>query len=143
LRWEVICYLLNCLPSLIKLSFHIIPLTWLIFLQYSQRHSVINHCDRHITLLKTVILIYLLVCLIYLLILVCLLGDSKQYPKGKRNFEDICNRKKDISKSPRWVIGLTISLTVLYSFMCRYVSKLIDFINMIWYLNKKPLLYMY
>ena len=39
-------------------------------LQYSQRHSMINHCDRRITLLSdNVIMIYLLVCLIYLLFL--------------------------------------------------------------------------
>jgi hypothetical protein len=35
----------------------------------------------------------------YLLILICLLGDSKQHSKGKRNFEDTCvfNRTKNIS----------------------------------------------
>jgi hypothetical protein len=39
-------------------------------LQYSQRHSMINHCDRRITHLSdNVIMIYLLVCLIYLLFL--------------------------------------------------------------------------
>jgi hypothetical protein len=36
---------------------------------------VINHCDRHITLLSDT---DLLICLIYLLILICLLGDSNQ-----------------------------------------------------------------
>ena len=36
--------------------------------QYSQRHTMINHCDRHITLLSDTD-IYLLFCLIYLLIL--------------------------------------------------------------------------
>ena len=55
-----------------------------------------------------VILIYLLVCLIYLLFLICLLGDSKKHSKCKRNFEDIFNRTKDISNSPRWVIRLSL-----------------------------------
>jgi hypothetical protein len=70
-----------------------------------------------------------LVCLIYLLTFLCLLGDSKQHSKYKRNFEDILNRTKDfedilnrtkdISVSLRWVIRLSViyhgmSLTVLY-----------------------------
>ena len=45
--------------------------------------------------------IYFLVCLIYLLFFICLLGDSKKHSKCKRNFEDIFNRTKDISKSLR------------------------------------------
>ena len=67
-----------------------------------------------------VILIYLLVCLIYLLILICLVGDSKLHSKCNRNFENIFNRTKDISKPPRWVKYLsrwfiTLCLTVLYA----------------------------
>ena len=46
----------SVVPSIIKLV-----------IQYSQRNSVINHCDRRITILSDTI--YLLVCLIYLLIL--------------------------------------------------------------------------
>ena len=72
-------------------------------LQYSQRHSMINHCDKRITHLSDTG-IYLLVCLIYILILICLFGDSKQHSKCKRIFNDVFNRAKDISKSPRWVI---------------------------------------
>jgi hypothetical protein len=70
-------------------------------LQYSQRHSMINHCDKRITHLSDTG-IYLLVCLIYILILICLFGDSKQHSKCKRIFNDVFNRAKDISKSPRW-----------------------------------------
>jgi hypothetical protein len=44
--------------------------------QYSRRHSVINHCDRHITLLSNTDSDISFVCLIHLLILICLLGDS-------------------------------------------------------------------
>ena len=40
-----------------------------------QRHSVINHCDRHITHFSHTDIS--LICLIYLLFLICLLGDSK------------------------------------------------------------------
>jgi hypothetical protein len=90
-------------------------------LQYSQRHSMINHCDKRITHLSDTG-IYLLVCLIYLLILICLFGDSKQHSKCKRIFNDVFNRAKDISKSPRWVICRiteiyhAMSLTVLYKY---------------------------
>ena len=67
------------------------------------------------------ILIHLLVCLIYLLILICLLGDSTgmYHSKCKRNFEDIFNRAKNISKSPR--LGDT-SITVIYIFSIRFIS---------------------
>jgi hypothetical protein len=64
-------------------------------------HSVINHCDRHFTLLSDTDTSF---CLFNLFIYFhFLLGDSKQHSKGKGNFEDICNRTKDItvSKSPR------------------------------------------
>ena len=44
-------------------------------IQYSQRQSGINHCDR--VSLFLVILIYFLVCLIYLFTFLCILGDSK------------------------------------------------------------------
>jgi hypothetical protein len=71
-------------------------------LQYSQRHGVINHCDRHITLLSDTDISFGLFNLqMYLLIFICFLGDSKQHSKCKRNFEDIFNRTKDLSKSPR------------------------------------------
>ena len=57
-------------------------------LQYSQRHGVINHCDRHITLLSDTDISFGLFNLqMYLLILVCLLGDSKQHSKGKKNLK--------------------------------------------------------
>ena len=73
-----------------------------------------------------VILIYLLVNLIYLLTVWCLLGDSKQHSKGKRNFEDIFNKKKrkryiqitKMSDTSITVIYHTMSLTVLYSQTC-------------------------
>ena len=98
---------------------------------YNQRHNVINHCDRHITLLNDTAISPFL-CLIYLLISICLLGDSKYHSKCKRNFEDIFNRTKDISKSPRWVIQhvhlsqwfIMLSLTVLYWMLDRDEKKI-------------------
>jgi hypothetical protein len=51
------------------------PNWWQKLIQYNQRHSVINHYDRHITPFSD-ILIYIFICLIYLLILIYLLGDS-------------------------------------------------------------------
>jgi len=63
---------------------------------------VINHCDRRITLLNDIDISFGLFNLFtYFDTNVCLLGDSKQHCKGKGNFEDICNRTKNISKSPR------------------------------------------
>ena len=55
--------------------------------QYSQRHSVID------VSLLLMIQIYLLFCLIYLLILICLLGDSKQHSKCKRNFNTLQTKR--------------------------------------------------
>jgi hypothetical protein len=69
--------------------------------------------------------IYFLVCLIYLLFFICLLGDSKKHSKCKRNFEDIFNRTKDISKSLRWVICL-LSITVIYHAMSLTVLSYIE-----------------
>ena len=46
-----------------------------IYLLYSQRHSVINHCDRRITLLSDIEIFFL--CLMYLITLLCILNDSK------------------------------------------------------------------
>jgi hypothetical protein len=46
----------------------------MILIQYSQRHSMINHCDRCITILTDTDMF--LLCLIYLLTFLCILGDS-------------------------------------------------------------------
>ena len=73
LRGEVWVYKTNLTPPL-YIEVHVCILSqeikWscLCVLQYSQRHTMINHCDRRITHLGDilVILIYLLFCLIYL-----------------------------------------------------------------------------
>ena len=74
-----------------------------ILIQYSQRHSMIIHCDRcttkRITFLSDTEIPFGVFNL--LLHLICLLGDSNQHSKCKRNFEDISNSTKDILKSPR------------------------------------------
>ena len=86
----------------------LVPTCLVSFLHYSQRHTFVAWKITVIEVsLFLVILIHLLVCLIYLLILICLLGDSMYHSKCKRNFEDIYNRAKDISKSPRWAIRLS------------------------------------
>ena len=58
---------------------NMLKVDWICCIQY--RHSVMNHCDRHITLFSDTdihcISIYLLICLICLHILIWLLGDSK------------------------------------------------------------------
>ena len=64
-----------------------------------QRHSVVNLCDRRITLLSDTDISFGLFKSI--LILICLLGDSMQHSKCKRNFEDILIEQKIISKSTR------------------------------------------
>jgi len=51
-----------------------ISLFLVILIQYSQKHTMINHCDRHITLLSDTDISF---DLIYLLILICHFGDSK------------------------------------------------------------------
>ena len=73
LRGEVWVYKTNLTPPL-YIEVHVCILSqeikWscLCVLQYSQRHTMINHCDRRITHLSDilVILIYLVFCLIYL-----------------------------------------------------------------------------
>ena len=61
---------------------------------------MINHCDRHITLytIDTDLSFGQFNLFTYLDMP---LGDSKEHSKCKRNFEDIFNRAKDISKSLR------------------------------------------
>ena len=56
-----------------------VSLFLVILIQYSQRHSVTNHCDRRITLLSDTDISFVLFNLfcIYLLILMCILGDRK------------------------------------------------------------------
>jgi len=63
-----------------------------ILIQYSQRHSMIIHCDRCITFLSDTEIPFGVFNL--LLHLICLLGDSNQHSKCKSNFEDISNLQK-------------------------------------------------
>jgi hypothetical protein len=60
------------------------------YIQYHQRHGMINHCDRYITLRSDTYISFGLITYFD----ICLLGDSKKHSKCKRNFENI-------SKSPR------------------------------------------
>jgi len=81
------------------------------------RDSMIDHCDRCITLLRDPDISYGLFNLF----------TYFDMPFGwylqsicKRNFEDIFNRKKNISKSPRWVISLSqcFILLCLWLYVC-------------------------
>jgi hypothetical protein len=90
-----------------------------LYVQYSQRHSMINHCNtnRHITLLSViVILIYFLVCLIYLLFFICLLGDTKQHSLYAKEFLKIYLIEQKIypNHQDEWY--------VYHSDLLRYVS---------------------
>jgi hypothetical protein len=73
-----------------------------------------------------VILTYLFICLIYLLILICHLDDSDT--KCKRYFENIFNRTKDISKSPRWWY-------VYHSDLSWYVSECTVSVSLRWVIH--------
>ena len=91
---------------------------------------MIIHCDRcttkRITFLSDTEIPFGVFNL--LLHLICLLGDSNQHSKCKRNFEDISNSTKDILKWPRWVIRLSqwfITLCFwLYCMLLNSITKI-------------------
>ena len=78
---------------------------------------MINHCDRRITRLSDTDISF---GLFNLFTLICLLGDSKQHSKCKRNFENILNRTRYLQMTKKNDTSITViyhrhsmSLTVL------------------------------
>ena len=84
-----------------------------ILIQYSQRHSVINHCDKCITLLSDTDISF---SLFNLFILICLLGNSntlkvKQIMKIYLIEQKIFpNHKKRVIRLSQWFITLCLWL---------------------------------
>ena len=103
--------------------------------QYSQRHTMINHCDRHITLLSDLDISFVLlnISLKFLLHLECYLLSPKRHIRISKCIKHI--NIKYISVSLRRVIRLSLiyhamSLTVLYTYWCEQ-----QYINMTNYVN--------
>ena len=103
-------------------------------IQYSQRHSVINHCDRRITLLSDLDISFVLLNIFskFLLHLECYLPSPKRHIKISKQIKQIkryisITKKSDTSIT---VIYHAMSLTVLKERPdCHFffLKRLVDF----------------
>ena len=116
----------------------------MILIQYSQRHSVINHCDKHITHLVDLDISFALldIFLKCLLHLECYLN---YHPKGISKQVNRLNRSKDISVSLRRVIRLSQwFIRLCFWLYCISITKKSDkSITVIYHAMSLTVLYQY